>query len=171
MTSLITIKNIESLILLIRGQKVVLDSELAKLYNVPTYRLNEQVKRNTKRFPPDFMFQLNNQELTGLTSQFAMSNTGRGGRRHLPFAFTEQGVAMLSSVLNSERAIQVNVAIMRAFVQFRQLLTSNQELSKRLDILEMKYDGNFKIIFDAIRKMMTPPVSENNRIGFLNQKP
>src|SRR5258708_24226461 len=104
-----------SKILLIRGKKVMIDRDLAELYGVPTFRLNEQVKRNRKRFPEDFMFQLTGAEATALTSQVAMSNTGRGGRRTLPYAFTEQGVAMLSSVLNSERAIEVNIAIMRAF--------------------------------------------------------
>src|ERR1700674_173085 len=112
---------IERRIYLIRAQKVMIDTDLAQLYGVPTYRLNEAVKRNRKRFPADFMFQLNNKETESLTSQFAISKKGRGGRRTVPYAFTEQGVAMLSSVLNSERAIKVNIVIMRAFVQLRQM--------------------------------------------------
>ena len=121
---------IERRIYLIRGQKVMLDSDLTELYKVPTYRLNEAVRRNGKRFPEDFMFRLTKEETEILTSQFAMSNKGRGGRRTFPYAFTEQGVAMLSSVLNSERAIEVNIAIMRAFVKLREMLLSNEDLTE-----------------------------------------
>jgi hypothetical protein len=124
---------IERRIYLIRGQKVMIDSDLANLYGVPTFRLNEAIKRNRKRFPADFMFQLNKKETGVLTSQFAMSKKGRGGRRTFPYVFTEQGVAMLSSVLNSERAIQVNIAIMRAFVKLRQLLESNEQLNRKFE--------------------------------------
>ena len=171
--SLIPIERIERLILLIRGHKVMLDSDLGELYGVTTKRLNEQVRRNLSRFPEDFMFQLTESETDFLRSQFATSKRGRGGRRYLPYAFTEQGVAMLSSVLNSERAIKVNIEIMRAFVRLRQILASNKELSKRLDGLEKKYDAQFKIVFDAIRQLMAPPEPEpqKKRIGFLVEEP
>ncbi len=171
--SLIPIERIERLILLIRGHKVMLDSDLAELYGVTTKRLNEQVRRNLSRFPEDFIFQLTESETHLLRSQFATSKEGRGGRRYLPYAFTEQGVAMLSSVLNSERAIKVNIEIMRAFVRLRQILASNKELAKRLDELEQKYDAQFKIVFDAIRQLMAPPEPERpkKRIGFLVEEP
>jgi hypothetical protein len=120
-------------ILLIRGQKVMLDSDLAELYGVLTYRLNEKVKRNLKRFPPDFMFQLSSKEFQALRSHFAMSKRGRGGRRYPPYAFTEQGVAMLSSVLNSERAIEVNILIMRTFVKLREMISTHKELANKFD--------------------------------------
>jgi hypothetical protein len=151
----------------------MLDSDLAELYGVTTKRLNEQVRRNLSRFPEDFMFQLTESETHLLRSQFATSKKGRGGRRYLPYAFTEQGVAMLSSVLNSERAIKVNIEIMRAFVRLRQILASNKELAKRLDELEKKYDVQFKIVFDAIRQLMAPQKSEppKRRIGFLVEEP
>jgi hypothetical protein len=171
--SLIPIERIERLILLIRGHKVMLDSDLAELYGVTTKRLNEQVRRNLSRFPEDFIFQLTESETHLLRSQFATSKEGRGGRRYLPYAFTEQGVAMLSSVLNSERAIKVNIEIMRAFVRLRQILASNKELAKRLDELEQKYDAQFKIVFDAIRQLMAPPEPQppKKRIGFLVEEP
>jgi hypothetical protein len=165
--SLIPIERIEELILLIRGHKVILDSDLAELYGVTTKRLNEQVRRNLSRFPEDFMFQLTESEPHLLRSQFATSKGGRGGRRYLPYAFTEQGVAMLSSVLNSGRAIKVNIEIMRAFVRLRQILASNKELAKRLDDLEKKYDAQFRVVFDAIRELMKPPESKKRPIGFL----
>jgi hypothetical protein len=165
--SLIPIGGIEGLILLIRGHKVMLDSDLAELYGVTTKRLNEQVRRNLSRFPEDFMFQLTESETHLLRSQFATSKGGRGGRRYLPYAFTEQGVAMLSSVLNSGRAIKVNIEIMRAFVRLRQILASNKELAKRLDDLEKKYDAQFRVVFDAIRELMKPPESKKRPIGFL----
>src|SRR3989338_7290082 len=135
--------NIESKIYLICGEKVMLDSDLAVLYQVPTMRLNEQVRRNIERFPSDFCFLLTKQEFTALISQFAISNEGRGGRRKLPLVFTEQGIAMLSSVLKSEQAIGVNVAIMRTFVKLRQLINSNQQFEKKLAELEAKYDLAF----------------------------
>jgi hypothetical protein len=167
--SLIPAERIERMILLIRGLKVMLDSDLAELYGVTTKRLNEQVRRNLSRFPADFVFQLTESESDLLRSQIATSKIGRGGRRYLPYVFTEQGVAMLSSVLNSERAIKVNIEIMRAFVRFRQILSSNKELSRRLDELEKKYDAQFKMVFDAIRQLMAPPEPEppKKRIGFL----
>src|SRR4030066_1592436 len=132
MKALIPAEVIERKIYLIRGQKVMLDNDLAKLYKVETRTLIQAVKRNTERFPPDFMFQLTNQEVISLRSQFVISKTGRGGRRYLPYVFTEQGVAMLSSVLNSERAILVNIAIMRAFVKLREILSVNKELAHKL---------------------------------------
>ena len=145
----------------------MLDSDLAELYGVPTRRLNEQVRRNCSRFPRDFMFQLTTEETTALRSQIATSKTGRGGRRYAPLVFTEHGVAMLSSVLNSERAIQVNIAIMRAFVQLREMLATHKNLAKKLDALEKKYDAQFRVVFDAIRELMAPPpVPKRHRIGF-----
>ena len=160
-------ERIERSILLIRGHKVLLDVDLAALYGVPTKRLNEQVRRNRARFPEDFMFQLTAEEATSLRSQFATSNKGRGGRRYAPYAFTEQGVAMLSTVLNSERAILVNIEIMRAFVRLRQMLASNTQLAGKLAALEKKYDAQFKVVFDAIRQLMTPSQPKKRKIGFL----
>jgi phage regulator Rha-like protein len=154
-------------ILLLRGHKVLLDADLAALYGVTTKRLNEQVRRNRSRFPEDFMFQLTSEEVASLRSQFATSNRGRGGRRYAPYAFTEQGVAMLSTVLNSERAIQVNIEIMRAFVRLREILASNAELARKMDALEKKYDSQFKVVFDAIRQLMAPPEAKKRKIGFL----
>ena len=166
--SLIPVERIERAILLIRGHKVMLDSDLASLYEVQTKRLSEAVKRNAERFPSDFMFQLTDEEFSVLRSQFATSNTAatRGGRRYAPYAFTEQGVAMLSSVLRSHRAVAVNVEIMRAFVRLRQMLASNVDLARKLDALEKKYDAQFKVVFDAIRQLMTPPPAPKRRIGF-----
>lgn len=142
----------------------MLDSDLAVLYGVTTKRLNEQVRRNLRRFPADFMFQLTSEEAESLRSQFATSK--RGGRRYLSYAFTEQGVAMLSSVLNSERAIEVNILIMRAFVKLREMIASHKGLAKRLDELENKYDAQFKVVFDAIRQLMTTPEPREKKIGF-----
>jgi len=127
----LSVQLIERRIYLIRGQKVMIDEDLAELYEVPTHRLNEQVKRNRKRFPKDFMFQLTKEEAQSLRSQIAISKSGRGGRRSLPNVFTEQGVAMLSSVLNSDQAIEVNIMIMRAFVKLRQLVETNEELNRK----------------------------------------
>ncbi len=161
---------VKSKIYLIRGQKVLLDSDLAVLYGVETRRLNEQVGRNRSRFPEDFMFQLNNQEVAGLMSQNAISKPGRGGRRKLPYAFTEQGIAMLSSVLRSDRAVQVNIAIMRTFVQMRELATSNRDLARKLDELEKKHaqhDEQFVAVFEAIRQMMVPVEKKKRKIGFV----
>ncbi len=166
MKELILVEMIERKIYLIRGHKVMLDSDLAELYEVPTRRLNEQIKRNIARFPSDFMFQLNAEEAENLRSQIATSSSRHGGRRYLPFVFTEQGVAMLSSVLNSERAIQVNIAIMRAFVKLREMIASNKDLARKLDDLEKKYDTQFKIVFDALRRLMTPPEPKRRQIGF-----
>jgi hypothetical protein len=157
--------DVEQLILVIRGHRVMLDSALASLYGVDTKRLVEAVHRNSTRFPSDFMFQLTSQEFDGLRSQIATSKPARGGRRYLPYVFTEQGVAMLSSVLRSERAVQVNVEIMRAFVRLRQLLTENAGLARRLDELEARYDRQFKAVFDAIRQLMAPPPPSQRQLG------
>jgi hypothetical protein len=145
---------IESKIYLIRSETVMLDSDLATLYLVPTKRLKEQVRRNIKRFPSDFMFQLTEIEWDFLRSQNATSKSGRGGNRVLPFAFTEHGITMLSSVLNSDRAVEVNLAIVRSFIRLRKVLHSDRELAKRLSDLELKCDGKFKSMFEAIRLLM-----------------
>ena len=166
--NLVSVEVVERRILLIRGHKVMLDSHLAELYEVPTFRLNEAVKRNRRRFPDDFMFQLGKEEAECLTSQFAMSKPGRGGRRTLPYVFTEQGVAMLSTVLNSERAISVNIAIMRAFVRLRQILATHKELAERLTAIEKNYDQRFKVVFDILKQLMEPPLEPPKRpIGFM----
>lgn len=159
---------IEQKIYLIRGIKIMLDSDLAELYGVETFNLNKAVKRNIDRFPSDFMFQLTKEEANSLRFHIGMSKTGgRGGRRYLPYAFTEQGVAMLSSVLNSKRAVQVNIAIMRAFVKLREMLATHKDLARKLNEMEKKYDTQFKVVFDAIRQLMTPPEPKHKRIGFL----
>lgn len=149
---------------------VMLDSDLAALYGVETKVLIQAVKRNLKRFPIDFMFRLTTEEYAVLRSQSVTSNKSkRGGRRYLPYAFTEQGVAMLSSVLNSERAINVNIEIIRAFVKLRKILSSTEELSQKLDALERKYhehDEQFKVIFEAIRQLMDQPKLKPRQIGF-----
>jgi hypothetical protein len=156
---------VERRIYLIRGQKVMLDFELAELYRVETRALKQAVRRNADRFPGDFMFKLNANEMGSLVSQNVIPSRGKfGGAR--PMAFTEQGVAMLSSVLRSPRAVQVNIAIMRTFVRLRQMLLSNAELARKLNALEKKYDAQFKIVFDAIRELMTPPEKPKRRIGF-----
>lgn len=165
--ALVPVELIERRIYLIRGHKVMLDSELAELYQVPTKVFNQAVSRNPNRFPEDFMFQLTPEEDQRLRSQFVTSKTGRGGRRYRPYVFTEQGVSMLSSVLNSERAVHVNIAIMRAFVRLREMMASNKGLAAKLDALEKKYDTQFGIVFQAIRKLMQPTRSpESRRIGF-----
>ena len=146
----------------------MLDADLAELYGVSVKRLNEQVRRNIKRFPVDFMFQLTREEHDSLRSQIATLKGRRGEhRKYLPYVFTEQGVAMLSGILNSERAIRVNIEIMRAFVRLRQILASNAPLARKLDALEKKYDAQFKLVFDAIRQLMTPPEPNRRKIGFL----
>jgi ORF6N domain len=168
MSQLIPVETIHKKILLIRGQKVLLDRHLAELYGVPTMRLNEAVKRNGRRFPADFMFQLTEQENEALISHFAISK-GRGGHRKLPYVFTEQGVAMLSSVLNSDRAMDVNIAIMRAFVSLRELLSTHKDFARKLQDLERKYeshDKQIKAVFDAIRQLMAPPEKSKHKIGF-----
>jgi hypothetical protein len=146
----------------------MLDSDLARLYGVTIGRLNEQVRRNRKRFPADFMFQVTREEDGLLRSQIATLKLGRGRhRKYLPYAFTEQGVAMLSSILRSDRAVKVNIEIMRTFVRLRQMAITHRDLARRLDELESKYDAQFKVVFDAIRKLMEPPPQRPRpRIGF-----
>ena len=166
-TSIVPVERIEKAILLVRRQKVMLDADLAALYEVETRVLVQAVKRNLERFPEDFMFQLNKEETDFLTSQIVTLKRGRGQhRKYLPYVFTEQGVAMLSSVLRSPRAIQVNIEIMRAFIRLRQMLASNVELARKLDALERKYDTQFKVVFDAIRQLMSPPEPKRSPIGF-----
>ncbi len=164
-SSLVPIEKIERAIYIIRGEKVMLDRDLATLYGVTTKALKQAVKRNVDRFPDDFMFVLDPIEFQNWRSQFVTSKGDRKGLRHAPMAFTEHGILMLSSVLNSERAIQVNIEIMRTFVKLRQILASNSELSRRLDELESKYDRQFKVVFDAIRQLMTP-APDRKQIGF-----
>jgi len=162
-------ERIERSILLIRGHKVILDADLAALYGVETKQLIRAVKRNLPRFPDDFMFQLNKEESENLRYHFGTSSQW-GGRRYPPYAFTEQGVAMLSSVLKSRRAVQVNIEIMRTFVRLRRILASHAELARKLDSLEKKYDAQFKVVFDAIRQLMTPPEPKRRHIGFLREE-
>jgi len=168
---------VERRIYLIRREKVMLDYDLAELYGVPTRTLNQAVKRNRDRFPEDFMFQLSTPEARALRSQIVILDaphrlsqlaTGKRGQhsKYLPNAFTEQGVAMLSSVLRSKRAVQVNIAIMRTFVWLREMLLSNANLACKLEELEKKYDAQFRVVFDAIRELMTPPESPKRQIGF-----
>jgi hypothetical protein len=161
--ALISPHQLASLIFELRGEKVMLDRDLAKLYGVTTKNLNRAVARNRERFPPDFMFQLDEEEAKLLRSQIVTSKEGRGGRRYRPYAFTEQGVAMLSSVLRSARAVDVNIEIMRAFVRLRHWAVSNAELGRRIDELEKKYDGQFTAIFDALRQLMAPPADDTPR--------
>ncbi len=163
-TSLIPGDRIEKSIFLIRGEKVILDKDLAILYEVSTGNLNKAVNRNLDRFPKDFMFQLTEEEFKNLMFQFGTSSWG--GTRKLPRAFTEQGIAMLSSVLRSKRAILVNIEIMRAFVRMRKLLASHADLARKLEELEQKRDSQFKIVFEAIRQLMAPKESSNKIIGF-----
>ena len=163
----VPVEFVERRIYFIRGHKVMLDKDLAELYGVPTKSLNLAVKRNLERFPDDFMFRLTPEEDEALRFQIETSKTTRGGRRYPPYAFTEQGVAMLSGVLRSPRAVQANVAIMRAFVRLRQMLAGHKELARKLDQMEKKYDAQFRIVFDAIRKLMAPPSPKPKRpIGF-----
>jgi hypothetical protein len=165
---LIPAERIEKAILLIRGHKVMLDRDLAELYGVPTKVLNQSVRRNLKRFPDDFMFQLSQEELENWRSQMVTSNSAsRMALRRPPYAFTEQGVAMLSSVLHSDRAVAVNIAIMRAFVHLREILATHKDLARKLEELERKYDTQFRAVFEAIRQLMIPPPEpRRGRIGF-----
>jgi len=165
--SVVARERIEHRILWIRDQKVILDRDLAELYGVSTKALKQAVRRNAQRFPSDFMFVLTPQEFTALRSHFVTSNRDlRGGARYAPMAFTEQGVAMLSSVLKSQRAIEVNIAVMRTFVRLRRFLQDHAELAKKVDDLEKKYDSQFRVVFDAIRALMAPPARKTKRLGF-----
>ncbi len=170
---LIPTEVIERRIYLIRGQRVMLDRDLAELYGVTTAALNQAVRRNLDRFPEDFMFQLTKKEFENWRSQIVISNPGlRMGVRRRPLAFTEQGVAMLSSVLRSKRAIQVNIAIMRAFVTFREMLATHEGLSAMLAELEQRYDEKFRFVFDTIQQLMAQPTLDQQRrqIGFSNDE-
>ena len=162
----IPVEKIERAILVIRGERVILDSELAKLYGVTTTRLNQQVRRNLERFPADFMFQVTKEEYDSLMLHFATSKGSRGGRRKLPLVFTEHGAIMAANILNSERAVRASVEVVRAFVHLRRIIASHEELARKLNELEKKYDRQFKIVFDAIRQLMTPPQLKRKQIGF-----
>jgi hypothetical protein len=172
---LVPVVAIERRVYLVRGEKVMLDADLAELYGVETKMLNRAVRRNLDRFPEDFMFQLAGEGADALRCQIGTSKMrsqivtpkfGRGGRRTLPYVFTEQGVAMLSSVLRSRRAVEVNIAIMRAFVNLRRMMLSNEELNRRVTALEGKYDENFKVVFDALRRLLVAPEKPRRRVGF-----
>ncbi|OGC04717.1 DNA-binding protein [candidate division WOR-1 bacterium RIFOXYA12_FULL_43_27] len=181
MTNLVPIERIENKIYLIRGQKVMLDRDLAELYGVETKALNQAVKRNTSRFPDDFMFQLNKAEFKNLKFQFGTSNlrsqfvtSKKGGRRYFPYVFTEQGIAMLSSVLKSERAVQVNIAIMRAFVRLRKIMATHKDLAQKVDQLENKFEKRLKKnevqiqqVFEAIRKLIEVESKPKGKFGFV----
>lgn len=172
-TALVRVEHITRTILLLRGQRVILDAELAALYGVTTKRLNEQVKRNAARFPEDFLFQLTAEEAAVLRSQFATSKAprkdGRGGARYRPFAFTEHGAIMAATILNSPRAVETSLYVVRAFVQLRELLASNAELARKLAELERKLKGHdeaITAILSAIRELMNPPAPKRRGIGF-----
>ena len=162
---------IESKILLLRGKKVILDRDLGVLYGVETKALKQAVKRNLKRFPDDFMFELTQEEFNDWRSQFVTSKSDRKGLRYRPYAFTENGVAMLSSVLNSEQAVMVNIQIMRTFTRLREILATHGELKLKIEEMEKKYDGQFRVVFEAIRQLMAPPVKPRKKIGFLAREP
>jgi phage regulator Rha-like protein len=168
--SIVPVERIERTIVVLRGHKVLLDVDLAELYGVTIKRLNEQVKRNIERFPPDFMFQLTKDEQDSLRSQVATLNIGRGQhRKYLPYAFTEHGAIMVASVLNSQKAIEMSVLVVRAFVKLRNLLATHRQLAIKLNELETKlstHDQQIVVLFDAIRELMTPPAKPKHRIGF-----
>ncbi len=166
-TEIITHHLIETKILIIRGKRVMLDKDLAHLYGVETKMFNRAVKRNIERFPNDFMFQLTKEEFGNLRYHFGTSSWG--GQRHLPYAFTENGVAMLSSVLNSQRAIEVNIQIMRTFTKLREMLTTHKELRQKIEKMEKKYDYKFKVVFDAIKQLIESPQKPKKRIGFIKE--
>ena len=160
---------VESRIFTLRGHKVILDSDLAELYGVPVKRLNEQVKRNRERFPADFMFQVDAQELESLRSQNATSKAGRGGRRYAPYAFTEHGAIMAATVLNSERAVEMSVFVVRAFVRLREMLSTNEKLAAKIDELEQRldiHDESIQDLLEAIRQLMLPEPGTDRKIGF-----
>jgi phage regulator Rha-like protein len=160
---------VESRIIVLRHQKVILDTDLAELYGVPVKRLNEQIKRNQERFPTDFMFQLNAEEQAALRTQSATSNQGRGGRRYAPYAFTEHGAIMAATVLNSERAVEMSVFVVRAFVRLREMLAANQQLAAKIDELELRldtHDASIQDLLEAIRELMAPEPATGRKIGF-----
>ena len=164
MANVISIEVIVSKILIIRGKRAMLDKDLAELYEVRTKNLNKAVKRNIERFPEDFMFQLTKEEVESL--RFQIGTSKRGGRRYSPYVFTQEGVAMLSSVLNSPRAVQVNIQIMRAFVKLRRMILTNVDLKRKVEEMESKYDKQFAIVFKAIKQLLEPSVKERKVIGF-----
>lgn len=167
----LSIAQIEQTIQTIRGHRVMLDSDLAKIYGVTVKRLNEQVKRNKDRFPGDFMFRLTNQEVTNLRSQFATLDKGRGKhRKYLPYAFTEHGTIMLANVLQSRVAVQASIQVVRAFVNLREMAIAHRDLLRKINAMEKKYDAQFKAVFDAIRRLMLPTGNENKPIGFQSKK-
>lgn len=166
MKQLVTNPTLQEIIIRVRGQAVILDADLATLYGVTAKRLNEQVRRNADRFPEDFMFQLSETEWKALRSQIATSNKGRGGRRYAPYAFTEHGAVMAANVLNSKQAIQMSVAIVRAFVRLRRMALSVGALARKVAELETRYDASFSAVFDAIRQLMLPPDAPRKPIGF-----
>jgi ORF6N domain len=172
--AMVPVESIEPFILALRGQRVIIDADLARLYGVTTKRLNEQVKRNPLRFPPDFVFQLTESEVADLRSQFATSKTGAGGRRYRPYAFTEHGAIMAANVLNSQTAVKVSVLVVRAFVRLRQVLAMHHDLAKKLDELESKlqdHDGQILTLMNAIRELLTGPSSKPKPpIGFLTEQ-
>jgi len=163
---LVSIERIESKIFLIRGKKVMLDKDLAMLYGVETRALNQAVRRNIDRFPEDFMFQLAKEEMRNWKSQIVITNKEKMGLRRRPYAFTEPGVAMLSSVLNSRRAIQVNIQIIRTFIKLRDIALTHVVLKRKIEDMEKKYDKQFRIVFEVIRKLLRPPERSKKRIGF-----
>jgi len=167
-SEIIPVENIVNRIYVFRGIRVMLDRDLAELYQVETRRLNEQVKRNLNRFPSDFMFQLNNEEFSSLMSQNATSS--RGGIRKHPYVFTEHGILMLSNVLNSERAVDVSIQIIRAFSKLREMLSAHEDIKKKIESMEKKYDSQFKIVFDAIRELITEELKPERKIGFERKK-
>ena len=168
-SNVIPVERIQQSIYLIRGEKVMLDKDSAVLYGVETRVLNQSVRRNVDRFPDDFMFQLTDEEAERLRSQIVISNEGRGGRRYPPSAFTEQGIAMLSTVLRSKRAIQVNIAIMRTFVQLRRILADNKLVRDKIKGLENKYDELFQQVFAVLKQMMKDEDKPTRQIGFLSE--
>lgn len=167
---LILIQTTVKMSIVFRGVKVMLDRDLAELYGVETAQLKRQVKRNISRFSEDFMFVLTKEEFENWRCQFGISNSDRIGLRYAPYAFTEQGVSMLSGVLNSERAINVNIQIMRTFSKLRQMLTANEDIRKKIESMEKKYDSKFKIVFDAIRELITEELKPERKIGFERKK-
>lgn len=169
MKGMVTTVSIEQKIYLIRGQRVMLDSDLAALYEVPTKRLNEQVRRNADRFPEDFMFQLTSKEFDILRSQNATSSARHGGRRYPPYVFTEHGALMAAGVLNTDRAVQVSIYVVRTFVRLREMIIMNKDLSRRLDEMERRYDSQFKVVFDAIRALVAQPELKQKKIGFVKE--
>lgn len=168
-TAMALVRKVDSIIHVLRGQRVILDSDLAELYGVPVKHLNQQIKRNARRFPPDFLFQLSRAEHVNLRSQFVTSSSDHGGRRYLPHAFTEHGAVMAANVLNSSRAIKMSIFVVRAFVRMREILAVNQQLLAKLSELEGRvesHDADIQDLFDTIRELTSPPPAKNRRIGF-----